>query len=53
MAAKTAKIKEPKRSRALVRQETIASYIFLLPSLIFFVGFVIYPMVLCLSLIHI
>ena len=47
LAAKTAKIKEPKRSRALVRQETIASYIFLLPSLIFFVGFVIYPMVLC------
>ena len=47
LAAKTAKIKEPKRSRALVRQETIASYLFLLPSLIFFVGFVIYPMVLC------
>ena len=52
MTAKTASIKEPKRSSALVRQETIASYLFLLPSLIFFLGFVIYPMIL-LSLIHI
>ena len=34
---------EPKMSRALVRQETIAGYLFLLPSLIFFIGFVIYP----------
>ena len=51
LAAKTA-IKEPKRSSALVRRETFASYCFLLPSLIFFLGFVIYPMVL-LSLIHI
>ena len=40
LAAKTASIKEPKRSSALVRQETIASYLFLLPSLIFFLGFV-------------
>ena len=47
MAATTVKVKEPKRSRALVRQETIASYLFLLPSLIFFLGFVIYPMILC------
>ena len=47
LAATTVKVKEPKRSRALVRQETIAAYIFLLPSLIFFLGFVIYPMVLC------
>ena len=46
LAAKTA-IKEPKRSSALVRRETFASYCFLLPSLIFFLGFVIYPMVLC------
>ena len=30
-------------SRALVRQETIAGYLFLLPSLVFFIGFVIYP----------
>ena len=41
LAAKTARVKEPKRSGALVRQETIASYLFLLPSLIFFLGFVI------------
>ena len=47
LAAKTVSIKEPKRSSALVRQETIASYLFLLPSLIFFLGFVIYPMILC------
>ena len=47
MAAKTA-MKEPKRSSALVRRETFASYCFLLPSLIFFLGFVIYPMILCL-----
>ena len=33
--------------RALVRRETISGYLFLLPSLIFFVGFVIIPMVLC------
>ena len=46
MAAKTA-MKEPKRSSALVRRETFASYCFLLPSLIFFLGFVIYPMILC------
>lgn len=35
------------RSRALARRETIAGYAFLLPSLVFFVGFVIYPMVQC------
>lgn len=34
-------------SRALARRETIAGYAFLLPSLIFFLGFVIYPMALC------
>ena len=34
-------------SRALVRRETISGYLFLLPSLIFFVGFVVYPMVMC------
>ena len=34
-------------SRALVRRETISGYLFLLPSLIFFVGFVIIPMVIC------
>ena len=35
------------RSRALVIRETRSAYLFLLPSLIFFVGFVIVPMVLC------
>ena len=35
------------RSRALVIRETRSAYLFLLPSLIFFVGFVIIPMVLC------
>lgn len=34
-------------SRALARRETIAGYAFMLPSLIFFLGFVIYPMVQC------
>lgn len=34
-------------SRALARRETIAGYLFLLPSLLFFVGFVIIPMFLC------
>jgi len=34
-------------SRALVRRETIAGYLFLLPSLFFFVTFVIYPMIMC------
>ena len=34
-------------SRALVRRETIAGYAFMIPSLIFFLGFVIYPMVQC------
>jgi multiple sugar transport system permease protein len=35
-------------SRALVRRETISGYLFMLPSLFFFVGFVIIPMVMCL-----
>ena len=41
--------KQPKSamSRALVRRETTAGYLFLLPSLIFFVGFVVLPMFLC------
>ncbi|MDO4960726.1 MAG: sugar ABC transporter permease [Eubacteriales bacterium] len=34
-------------SRALVRRETISGYIYLLPNLIFFIGFVIIPMILC------
>ena len=34
-------------SRALVRRETTAGYLFLLPSLVFFLTFVVYPMVMC------
>lgn len=34
-------------SRALVRRETVSGYLFLLPSLIFFLGFVVFPMLLC------
>ncbi len=40
-------VKPSKRSRKLVMRETAASYLFLLPSLVFFFGFVIYPMVMC------
>ena len=41
--------KQPKAitSRALVRRETIHGYLFMLPSLVFFIGFVIIPMVIC------
>lgn len=35
------------RSKALARQETISAYLFLLPSLLFFVTFVIIPMFMC------
>ena len=34
----------PARSRALKRRETVVSYLFLLPALFFFVGFLITPM---------
>ena len=34
-------------SRALVRRETISGYLFLLPSLFFFLVFVVYPMFMC------
>lgn len=34
-------------NRALVRQETVSAYLFLLPSLVFFIGFVVYPMFMC------
>ena len=40
---------KPTMSRALQRRENISGYLFLLPSLIFFIGFVVIP----LSLIHI
>jgi multiple sugar transport system permease protein len=32
----------------IVRQQTISAYLFLLPAMIFFVGFVVVPMVMCL-----
>ena len=35
------------RSRKLVMRETVSSYLFLLPFLLFFVLFVIYPMFMC------
>lgn len=38
----------PSRSKVLVRRETRSAYLFLLPALVFFIGFVIVPMVLCL-----
>ena len=34
-------------SRALARRENIAGYLFMLPSLIFFIGFVVIPMIIC------
>ena len=37
----------PPVSRALARKETATGYLFMLPSLIFFLGFVVIPMVLC------
>lgn len=39
-----------KRSHALQRREDIAGYCFMLPSLIFFIGFVVIPMVICIWL---
>ena len=40
-------VKLSKTTRRLVLQENIAAYLFLLPFLIFFVGFVLYPMFMC------
>ena len=37
-------------SRALQRRENIAGYLFMLPSLIFFLGFVVIPMIICILL---
>ena len=34
-------------SKALVRRETISAYLFLLPYLVFFLGFVVVPMIIC------
>lgn len=35
------------RSRVLARRETFSAYMFLLPSLLFFITFVVVPMFLC------
>ena len=45
-----AKQSQPKMSRALQRRENISGYMFMLPSLIFFVGFVVLPMIICIFL---
>jgi len=42
-----ARVSTPARSRVLRRRETKSAYMFLLPSLVFFLAFVIVPMVLC------
>ena len=42
-----AKANQQPMSRALARRETISAYLFLLPSLLFFIVFVVYPMVMC------
>ena len=50
MDGKAAQAQKPKialRDRKLVLRETFHSYLFLLPSLVFFLGFVIYPMIMC------
>ena len=45
MTTKTPRIS--KTTRRLVLQENVAAYLFLLPFLVFFVGFVLYPMFMC------
>ena len=45
MTTKTPRVS--KTTRRLVLQENVAAYLFLLPFLIFFVGFVLYPMFMC------
>ena len=45
MANKTVKVS--KTTRRLVLQENVAAYSFMLPFLVFFVGFVLYPMFMC------
>ena len=36
-----------KKTRRLMIHETVSSYLFMLPFLLFFVGFVLYPMFMC------
>ena len=45
MANKTVRV--DKKTRRLVLQENIAAYLFMIPFLVFFVGFVLYPMFMC------
>ena len=44
---KTTSVRLNKNTRRLVIQENIAAYLFLIPFLVFFAGFVLYPMVMC------
>ena len=44
-----ANLSQPKMSRALQRRENVAGYLFMLPSLIFFIGFVVVPMLICIG----
>ena len=44
-----ANLSQPKMSRALQRRENVAGYLFMLPSLIFFIGFVVIPMLICIG----
>ena len=39
---------KPVVSRAQLRRETISAYLFLLPFLVFFIGFIVIPMFMCL-----
>ncbi len=41
------KVSYNKRTRKLMIHESVTSYLFLLPFLLFFIGFVVYPMVMC------
>jgi multiple sugar transport system permease protein len=43
-----ARVQSITTSKAIRRKETISAYLFLLPSLVFFLGFVVFPMILCL-----
>ncbi len=41
------KVQYSRKQRRLIMQENVASYLFLLPFLLFFVAFVVYPMIMC------
>ena len=41
------KIQTQNKQRRLVMQENVSAYLFMLPFLVFFVGFVLYPMFMC------